>query len=601
MVNQTGVKVRRPATEAERAIDRIAAGAAARDCESSTLDFKEEKAVSKETDKILAEAAICFANTAGGVVVLGVSDKVKGTNAFTGTTLKPDQIKQRIYELTRPHLNVEAVVHSKYNSLILIHVQQSSDIHSDTQGRATRRINLDCIPMDPDQQARFREERRGLDWSSVSSDKSIDDISQETLSQVRGILSRFNDERRKLAALRKKDLLTALGVLSSGNTLNRAGEILLCEDDSNALIVYQYRNTPGGEPKNVSRLTTPYVSAFSRSMEFIAARRVSTPLNLPDGQQVTIEDFPRLAVREAISNAICHRDYHLEGPITIEHSPEIFSITSPGPLVSGVTPENIITTTSRPRNPALAKAARILGFAEELGRGVDRMYREMIRSGKQIPVIEASYDRVRVALVGGAPDTNIARFVATLPEAEQEDTDTMIVLLKLCQMRTTTAVSMSSFLQKSVEESEFVLKRLATEPVALLERTRATVSRSAGTYRLRSDALKKLGAAVVYQRRTADEIDKKVIAHVREYGKITNRTLQNVFDVHVFKARDIISDLVQRQILQRVSETARGTKVEWGAGPGFPITRKKKVGGSVKSQTDADQLPLWEAGNHDKE
>ncbi len=447
---------------------------------------------------------------------------------------------------------------------------------------------------------RLREERRGVDWSSASSGKNIDDVSQEVVLQVKNILSRFNDDRRNIASLQKKDLLNAIGVLTNNDEINRAGAMLLCDNDDLFSIVYQYRNTPGGEPKNVSRLGTPYVFAFSRTMDFVAARRVSTPLTLPNGQQVTIEDFPTLAVREALSNAICHRDYHLEGPITVDHSPEIFSITSPGPLVSGVTPANILTTTSRPRNPALAKAARILGFAEELGRGVDRMYREMIRSGKQTPVIEASFDRVRVALVGGAPDTNIARFVATLPEEEQEDTDTMIILLRLCSSRTVTSTTVSPFLQKSFEESEFVLKRLATDSVELLERTRATVSRSVGVYRLRSEALKKLGAAVIYQRRTADEIDKKVIAHVREYGKITNRTLQNVFDVHVFKARDIISDLVQRNILRRVSTTARGTKVEWGAGPSFPMTRKRKQSGASKDQSDQKGLPFWGAGEHDE-
>jgi ATP-dependent DNA helicase RecG len=528
-------------------------------------------------ERMIAEAAICFANTAGGTVVVGVSDKQRGQAALTGTRLDPARIKQRVYELSRPHLVVDVERHPKHKNITLVVVPQSSDIHADTQGRAYQRINLDCVPMTPDQQMRLREERRGIDWSAQQSDRSISEIQPEAFVAVRRVLNNFTDERRRLATASETDVLSALGVLSSRKALNRAGSLLFCQDSSADYsgVLYQYRSTPGGEPKVVQRIEPPLVTAFFKVMELVNARQALTLLNLPNGQQISIEDFPSLAVREALSNAICHRDYRLSGQVVVEHSPEVFLITSPGPLVSGVTPNNIITTTSRPRNPSLAKAARILGLAEELGRGVDRMYREMIRSGRQIPQIGAHFDHVRVALVGGAPDTRIARFVASLSDEEREDTDTMLVLYRLCGVRTITASSAALWLQRSADEAEAVLRRLSSESVNLLEQTRQTAGRSSPTYRLRGDALRSLGSAVVYQRRTTDEIDRKVIAHVREYGKITNRTLQNFFDVHVFKARDIIADLVQREILIRISKQTRGRKVEWGPGSKFPASKRR--------------------------
>lgn len=101
--------------------------------------------------------------------------------------------------------------------------------------------------------------------------------------------------------------------------------------------------------------------------------------------------------------------------------------------------------------------------AEEIGRGVDRMYREMIRSG---------------------PATN------------------------------------------SPEEIEAVLRRLAREPAAMLEPTRQSSRLSHPTYRLRGSALQALGPSVAYQWRTTDEIDRKVLEHVQEYEKVTNRTVR---------------------------------------------------------------------------
>jgi ATP-dependent DNA helicase RecG len=554
-------------------------GALSRDCETETIDFKEDKASPGDMERLISEAAICFANTAGGAVIVGVSDKKRGQDALTGTNLDAGRLKRRVYELSRPHLVVDVERHPKYQNILLVIVPQSSDIHSDTQGRAYQRINLNCLPMTPDQQTRLREERRGIDWSAQPSGQPAGSVDLAAWSAVLRILGNFTDDRRRLAKLTLEDILSSLDVLSSRDELNRAGELLFCRDDNadHSGVLYQYRNTPGGEPKAVQRFGPPLVLAFLKTMELISNRQSLTSLNLPSGQQLSIEDFPSLAIREALSNAICHRDYHLSGQVVIDHSPEALIVTSPGPLVSGVTPSNIITTTSRPRNPCLAKTARILGLAEELGRGVDRMYREMIRSGRQVPQIGAQFDHVRVALVGGAPDTRIARFVASLPEDEREDTDTMLILYRLCGVRTVTASTAAPWLQKSTDEAEVVLRRLASDAVNLLERTRHTIGRSMPTYRLRSDALRNLGSAVIYQRRTTDEIDRKVIAHVREYGKITNRTLQNFFEVDVFKARDIITDLVQREVLVRISKQARGPKVEWGPGVKFPVAKRKRI------------------------
>lgn len=227
---------------------------------------------------------------------------------------------------------------------------------------------------------------------------------------------------------------------------------------------------------------------------------------------------------------------------------------------------------------------RTLGFAEEVGRGIDRMYREMIRSGRAVPKIESAADQVRVALIGGAPNTNVARFVAQLGEDEREDTDTMLVLFYLCEHRTATAEHLSPLLQKTVDETEMCLRRLASDGVGLLEPTRETVRRGHPTYRFRAETLKGLGPAVAYQRRTIDEIDRKIVAHIREYGKVTNRTLQNLFDVDVQRSRDLLRDLVERSVIMKTSEHERGPNVEYGPGRKFPTKREPKTSGTSRTR-----------------
>jgi ATP-dependent DNA helicase RecG len=120
----------------------------------------------------------------------------------------------------------------------------------------------------------------------------------------------------------------------------------------------------------------------------------------------------------------------------------------------------------------------------------------------------------------------------------------------------------------------------------MLEPTRESVRLRKRQYRLRADALKALGAAVKYHRRTVDEIDRKVISHLHEYGKITNRTLQNLFDIDLWRARDILADLQQRDLVVRTSEAARGPGVEYGPGPRLP--RKRRTGAAKESPTKDD-------------
>jgi ATP-dependent DNA helicase RecG len=82
---------------------------------------------------------------------------------------------------------------------------------------------------------------------------------------------------------------------------------------------------------------------------------------------------------------------------------------------------------------------------------------------------------------------------------------------------------------------------------------------------------------VSYQRRTVDEIDRKVIAHVREYGKVTNRTVQNLLDVNIQRAKGILMDLVKRRILVKTSPHERGPGVEYGPGTKFPPNGKRRL------------------------
>jgi len=181
-------------TELLTALAAVHAGRIARDLESTTLDFKVDGKNDDATIKSLVDAALCFANAAGGVVVLGVSNKESGPVAFVGTDIDQDYVKKRIYELSTPHLLVDVRAETYFGvRLAVLYVAQSPDIHSDAQGRAPRRISTDCLPMSSQDQTLLREERQGIDWSAQPSGRPLSDVSPRcarscsaTTERVRG-------------------------------------------------------------------------------------------------------------------------------------------------------------------------------------------------------------------------------------------------------------------------------------------------------------------------------------------------------------------------------------------------------------------------------
>lgn len=566
--------------EVGSALEAILAGATAASRETRTLDFKRGPTRSHaDNERDLAAAASCMANAEGGVVVVGVEDRTPGRDALTGTAMDAEGLRRAVYRRTSPALTVHVAEHRVENArLLVVTALASLDVHQ-VQGRATWRVGPSCEPMSAAQIASVTRERRGEDWTAEASGLDAGSVSPVAVEQARSLLRSSPDPSRQAhAAATDADLLRRLGLVAGDGTLNNAGALLLCDGSTVAedLLVYQYRRTAAGEPIDVQRLGGPLLTSLLRIFELVGARIEKTAINLPNGQQLQLADLPESVVREGLANAVMHRDYRRQGSVQVEHSPTRIVISSPGPLVHGVTVENILTTTSRPRNAQLTGAVRTLGLAEQAGVGVDRMYRDMVRVGHQPPSFVSDVDLVRVTLLGGAPNRQLARFTATLPAAESEDADTMLILHALLTKRTITASGLAPMLQKGPEEIETILRRVESAPVSLIEPTRTSARRKHPDYRLRERVIEVLGPAVTYRRRKADDDDRKVLALLREVGEINGRLVKMVLDVSTPEASRVLGDLVRRGLLVKTSRSTRGPGVTYGPGADLPHARPRR-------------------------
>jgi ATP-dependent DNA helicase RecG len=194
----------------------------------------------------------------------------------------------------------------------------------------------------------------------------------------------------------------------------------------------------------------------------------------------------------------------------------------------------------------------------------------MTRVGHGPPTFESDEADVSVTLLGGAPNAQLARFIAGLPPEHADDADTLLVLFRLLINRRVSARTLSPVLQKPTEEVENELRQLALPPVSLIEPTRESARRALRDYRLQESAVAALGSAVAYYRRTPDETDRKIIGLVRETGQINARMVRLMLDLNTPTASRVLADLLGRDILVKTSEAQRGPGVTYGKGPRFP-------------------------------
>ena len=129
----------------------------------------------------------------------------------------------------------------------------------------------------------------------------------------------------------------------------------------------------------------------------------------------SIRTFDEYSVREAVINAITHRDYAYYGHILVKQFRYSIEISSPGGFVRGVDADNIINN-SQPRNDLLAQAFQNTGRVERTGYGVGKMFDIAMAQGKPLPDFSNSTSsRVRLKLAGEFIHTKLVEYIRHAP------------------------------------------------------------------------------------------------------------------------------------------------------------------------------------------
>ena len=500
--------------------------------ETLIVEFKSDR--TRLSDNELVEALVCLANTDGGELWLGVEDDGTPTGlhvAHQNLAGLPGMVAAK----TSPSLAVTVHVLELSNiSVAQIVVPKSSTEVATTAGMyLRRRLKQDgtpeCTPMLPHDRS-SRAGRFGLADVSAQAvgGATLADFDPLERERLRQAIRQYGGDR-VLLELDDEALDGALGFSTRTPTGERVPTLtgLLVMGRESAL----RERVPTHELAfQVLARETVSFNEFRRFPLLKALDWLETnfrPYNPEKEVQIGLFRVPvpkvdMGAFREAVANALVHRDYHRLGAVHVRLDDHGLTVSNPGGLVEGVTLHNLLTTEPRPRNPALADAMKRIGIVERSGRGVDKIYRGMLRFGRPEPDYSRT-DTNNVVLQLATVDADEV-FLQLVVEQEKQHNgallpiDSLIVLAALRELKRLGTDELAAHIHRGAAQARRTLEQLVE--AGLVQPHGNTRNRS---YTLSAEVYRAKGQQVAYTRQagfSSLQHEQMVLSHVRHHGQI---------------------------------------------------------------------------------
>lgn len=349
-----------------------------------------------DTDR-LTETIVAFANSDGGHVLIGVTPGGR----VVGNLLEEEVEGALRHALTdcRPPVKTEwQALPAPQGLVVSIFVPRSTELHSLADGRVVLRSGAENVPLGG-------EEIRQLAATKSSSDFEAEPVGGATRRDLDDeVIAEYIDKRqerqRRTLTIAPDELLVQIGALDANGVPTNVGLLLFGREpqvflpQSGAIFVRFTGTEPRG-PQGLpgygrrEEINGPLARMIERLWQVVwSEMRVQAVVR--GLQREEKPEYPPFAVREALVNAVCHRDYRLRGRrIEVRMFDDRLEVSSPGGLPGYITLDNIVEEHFS-RNPRLVNGLFQWGYIEELGLGVDRMLEDMAKAGHPPPAFRAT-------------------------------------------------------------------------------------------------------------------------------------------------------------------------------------------------------------------
>ena len=339
----------------------------------------------------LAENLVALANAEGGLIVLGV--KPDGSLADEIWAEDATDALQLALERCRPPIPTQMeLLETRNGNLISLRVPRSPDLHALADGRVLERHGIE------------NREIVGLDLIQLANKRTVgdfesDDVAGATLDDFDdGIIEDYRKKRRALGTAfvgATERLLFEIGATTADGTPTVMGILLFGKNpqaflpQSGVVFVKFASDEPRGDDGHAGysrrvEISGPLAQVVERTWQ-VVRDEMSSGARINGLEREELLEYPLVAVREAIVNAICHRDYRIKGrKVEIRMYSDRLEIISPGGLAGHMTLDNLVEE-HYSRNPRLVNGLYQWRYIEELGLGIDQIIEEMAEAGHPPP------------------------------------------------------------------------------------------------------------------------------------------------------------------------------------------------------------------------
>jgi ATP-dependent DNA helicase RecG len=382
--------------------------------ESATIEWKQSLS---EINEII-ESIAAFANAEGGKIFVGVSKsgKIIGAQIGKGTI---ENLTNQISQHTDPKIYPRIVIKKiEDKEIIIIEVRKSPDKLTLAFGRPYLRVGKSTMKMSKDEYERLiLEKHKGKLYfdEQICKDAKISDISKE---KVNSFVKKAKEQRGLSVdlGLSVTDILRKLKLIKGGKLTNAA--ILLFGEDTQdfflqaELKAIRFKGVDETRPMlDFKTIGGDAITLLEKAESFIYDH-IPMKAWIESGKLQRQEKwlYPPDAIREALANALAHRDYASPGKVQVRIFDDRLEVWNPGLLPPPLTVEKLKGKhDSIPRNPLIAKAFFWIKFAEDVGSGTSKIIRWCKEWGLPEPTYEEAGGSFVAVLHGPKQEQSVRR------------------------------------------------------------------------------------------------------------------------------------------------------------------------------------------------
>lgn len=428
---------------------------------------------------------VAFANEGGGMLVLGMKDELP--HEVVGSDFgqnKLGELEDETFNRLGIRVRMEELFDEERLRVLVVHIpSRPVGKMLKFDGVPLMRVGDSLRNMSDEEMFAILSEQEPDFSAKICDGLTPTDLEDTAILKMKESYAR-KQKNPAFLELSTEQILTDLKLLVGGK-LNYAALLLIGKREQiqnklpQAKTVWEFRNTDSQIHFDLREsIDDPLFIGIDRIWQLINQPTLNRKHPIQSGAYIfDIYDFNEEVIREAVLNAIAHRDYTITSEVLIKQYPSKIVVNNPGGFPKGVTIENILTVSSTPRSRLMTEVLEKTGLVERSGQGVDKIFSITLSEGKAEPDYSDS-DNFQVSLILKAEITDKAFHVFVNQYQNSGKVPKLGVeqIITLCKIRSGISKNLKTSVVEQLEKSGLIRRSGHIDRYTLSEDYHALVS-----------------------------------------------------------------------------------------------------------------------------